>query len=279
MNNRDNIMNIVCCVKQVPDTTEVKIDPVTNTLQRAGVPSILNPYDVHGVEEAVRLKEKYGGKVTVICMGPPQAAEDLKSTISLGADRVILVSDRAFAGADTLATSYVLATAIGMIAKEERVDLVFTGKQAIDGDTAQVGPGIAQRLGMEQLTYVHKVHEVDQSRHVIRVSRHLEEGEEVIESKLPVLLTVIKELNEVRRASLPGMIHAARYEVEVWGKAALPTEDQYLGLAGSPTKVSKVFPPPTRSGGEILQGDPATICNQLIEKLQEKKLFEKLQLA
>lgn len=273
------MVHMVVCVKQVPDTTEVRIDPKTGTLQRHGVPAILNPYDVHAVEEAVRLKERCGGRVTVISMGPPQVQEDLKKTIAMGADEAILITDRAFAGADTLATSYVLAQAIKKIDAEiAPVDLVFCGKQAIDGDTAQVGPGVAQRLGCEQLTYVIKVELIDVARRRIRVQRHLEEGREVIETRLPALLTVVKEINEVRFANWPNTLRAARYKPVLWSTQDVPHEPQYLGLKGSPTLVSRVFAPPQRAGGEVLTGDQQEAAAAVVEKLMAAGLREKLQI-
>ncbi|NLP43787.1 MAG: electron transfer flavoprotein subunit beta/FixA family protein, partial [Peptococcaceae bacterium] len=194
-------MHFVVCLKQVPDSSEVRIDPETNTLMREGVPSIINPYDAHALEEAIRLKEKVGGKVTVITMGPDQAKEALRKAMSFGADRAILLSDRAFAGADSLATAYVLTRAIQKIMETEPVDLVLAGKEAIDGDTAQTGPGIASRLSFTQLTYVIKVASLDKDS--ITVHRKLETGREVVQAKLPALLTVEKELNAIRYATLP----------------------------------------------------------------------------
>src|SRR5690606_13221418 len=207
------MLHIVVCVKQVPDSREIRSDPVTNTLIRQGVPSIVNFYDLHGLEAALQIKDEHGARVTVVTMGPPPAEKALKECISLGADEAILVTDRKFAGADTLATSYVLAKAIRKAADQfGPVDLVFCGKQTLDGDTGQVGPGIACRLNLEQLTYVEKVVNLDPEKRRITVHRHLEDGVEVVETKLPALITALQELNKVRRASLPGMIRAARYK-------------------------------------------------------------------
>ncbi len=269
-------MHIVVCVKQVPDTTEVRIDPKTNTLVREGVPSIINPYDAHAVEEAVRLKEQYGGSVTVISMGPPQAKDVLKRAIGVGADRAILISDRAFAGSDTLATSYVLTKAIEKLSSEQKVDLIFCGMQAIDGDTAQVGPGVASRLKISQLTYVKKVDWVSMESQEIQVVRKLEEGREVVRAKLPALITAVKDLNELRYSALPDLIRAARYDVPVWGKADLSAEDIYMGLKGSPTNVARIFAPPGRSGGEIIPGgvdNPKQAVKVLVDKLFSNKQF------
>lgn len=239
-------MHAVVCIKQVPDTTEVKIDPKTNTLMRKGVPSIANPYDLHALEEALHLKDRYGGKVTAISMGPTQAREVIKKAISLGADDGILLCDVVFAGSDTLATSYILSQAIREINERERVDVILVGKQAIDGDTAQVGPGIATRLGIPPLTYVLRIDDVDLKGRKIRVERMLETGREVVEASLPVLLTTVKEANEVRYASLPNLVKAIRHEVKVWNKNSFPLDPSQCGLKGSPTQVKKIFAPPVR---------------------------------
>jgi electron transfer flavoprotein beta subunit len=263
-------MNIVVCVKQVPDTTEVRIDPETNTLVREGVPAILNPYDGHATEEAVRLRERYGGTVTALTMGPPQATDALRKCISIGVDRGILLSDRAFAGADTWATSYTLAAAVRKLGEEEPVSLVLCGKQAIDGDTAQVGPGIAQRLEVSQLTYVIGVDDVSVETGRVRVRRRLESGVETVEADLPALLTCVEEINDVRYASMPNMIRAARYEPETWTKDNLDVEESLIGLDGSPTAVSKVFAPPTRQPGEIVAGpdtDPEAAADTLLARI------------
>ena len=272
-------MHAVVCIKQVPDTTEVRIDPKTNTLQRQGVPSIINPYDQHALEEALRLKDRHGGRVTVISMGPPQVQGDLKRCIGQGADEAILISDRLFGGADTLATSYVLSLAIRKLAQEHPVDVVFCGKQAIDGDTAQVGPGVAQRLGMQQLTYVINVESVDPEKRLIRVHRHLEGGTEVVEAALPALLTVVKEINVIRYSSLEDMIRAATYRVPVWGVDALQADPGRIGLKGSPTLVRRVFAPPARQGGEVMEGagaDPAAAASRVIDFLFARGLREKV---
>jgi len=242
-------MHIVCCIKQVPDTTQVKIDPETNTLIRAGVESICNPYDVVAVEAAVRLKEKYGGKVTVISMGPPQAESALRECLSLGADEAILLSDRAFAGADTLATSYTLSRTIAKIAEAESVHLVVCGKQAIDGDTAQTGPGIATWQGYDQFTYVSEIIGVEDD--TITVRREIEGGSEIISGKLPALLTVELELSAIRYASLPELVRSLRQEVRVWGAEDIGAAPERLGLKGSPTSVKQIFAPPVRGGGLV----------------------------
>lgn len=269
-------MHFVVCVKQVPDSSEVRVDPETNTLIREGVPSIINPYDAHAVEEAVRLKEKYGGKVTVISMGPPQAEEVIRKSIQFGADEGILLSDRKFAGSDTLATSYVLTQGIKKLAEREPFDLIFCGKQAIDGDTAQVGPGIAARLKIPQLTYVLNIEEINVEEKTIKLHRKLEGMREVINAKLPALLTVVQDLNELRYASLPNMIRAARYRPQVWTTENIEVEDDKIGLNGSPTAVRKIFAPPEREGGEIIPGgqeNPEKTARKLVERLLKEEII------
>ena len=209
-------MHLVCCIKQVPNTAEVKIDPETNTLIRAGVESIANPYDMVALEAALAIKDKYGGTVTAISMGPPQAEEVLREAVALGADEGILLSDRAFAGADTLATGYTLTKAIEQIGQENPVDLVLCGKQAIDGDTAQVGPGIATGLGYTQFTYVTEIREIDEKDRTVTVKRKVEGGFEVIRGPMPAVLTVELDLAKPRRASLPRLIHSLRTEISLW---------------------------------------------------------------
>ncbi|MCG0277341.1 MAG: electron transfer flavoprotein subunit beta/FixA family protein [Thermanaeromonas sp.] len=272
-------MHFVVCVKQVPDTTEVRVDPVTKTLVREGVPSIINPYDAHAVEEAVRLKERYGGKVTAISMGPPQAEEVLRRALAIGADRAILLTDRTFAGSDTLATSYILAQAIRRLDREEPVTLVLCGKQAIDGDTGQVGPGIATRLGFTPLTYVLAVEEIDIEAGEIKVQRKLEDARQVVCGKLPALLTVVKEINELRYAALPDLVRAARTRPERWTAADLEVDPGRTGLKGSPTSVRRIFAPPQRPGGEMIPGgteDPARAASLLVDKLLKTKLIADL---
>ena len=251
-------MNIIICIKQVPETTEVKINPETNTLIREGVKSIINPFDIYAIEEAVRLKEKFGGKATVITMGPPQAEAALREAISLGIDEGILITDRAFAGSDTWATSYTLAQVIRKIGA---FDLILCGKQASDGDTAQVGPGISAHLDIPQVTYVKKIEEVKNNS--LRVERMMEEGYEVIETPLPCLLTVVKEINEPRLPSLKGMLRGKSAKITVWTQKELNLDPQSIGLCSSPTQVIKIFTPPPRIGGQILKGD----TQEVVEKL------------
>ncbi len=242
-------MHIVCCLKQVPDTAEVKIDPETNTLVREGVESILNPYDLVAVEMAVRLKEEHDCRVSAVCMGPPQAESVLRQALSLGIDSGILLSDRAFAGADTLATSYTLAQAVETLSQESEVSLVICGKQAIDGDTAQTGPGIATRLGFTQFTYVTGVDSVDPGQKQIRIRRKVEGGQEVLQGSMPALLTVELELAEPRRASLPNLMASMRHPIQVWDKEAIDGEVEKLGIKGSPTWVRRIGAPPPKESG------------------------------
>jgi len=260
-------MKIVVCVKQVPDTTEVKIDPVTNTLIRQGVPSIVNPFDKNAVEAAIQLREKHGGKVTVISMGPPQAKDALKECIAMGADEAILISDRAFGGADTLATSYTLAAAIR---KMGTVDMIICGKQAIDGDTAQVGPEMAEHLDMAQVTCVSKINVDGQT---VRLEREHDEGYEVIETQLPVLLTVLRSINEPRYPTVKGTMKANRKVISVWTADDMEVQPLCLGLKGSPTQVRRIFTPPQRVQGEIIHADTARdAASLLVKKLSEAKL-------
>lgn len=274
------MLHIVVCVKQVPDSREIRIDPNTNTLIRQGVPSIVNFYDMHGLEEALRIKDELGARVTVVTMGPPPAEKGLKECISLGADEAVLVTDRGFAGADTLATSYVVAKTIEKVAEEwGPVDMIFCGKQTLDGDTGQVGPGVACRLDLEQLTYVSKVANVDPEQRRVTVHRHVEDGIEVVQTKMPVLITALKELNKVRRASMPGMIRAARYKPVVWTTSDFPDlERKQIGLKGSPTIVAKTWVPEVRKiEGERIEADSTEgIAEQLIEKLWSTELPNQL---
>lgn len=246
---------------------------------RQGVPSIINPYDAHALEEAIRLKEKVGGKVTIVSMGPPQAIEALKKGMSFGADRAILLSDRAFGGSDSLATAYILSTAIQKIHKEDPIDLLFAGKEAIDGDTAQTGPGIAQRLGFPQITYSIKVREITES--TITVERKTEGGRQVVQAQLPALLTVEKELNDLRYASLPNMMNAAKYEPEVWTSNTFPFDAAQMGLKGSPTSVVRIFAPPVRSGGEKIDAskDPVGTAKSVVETLFKENIISERPLA
>jgi len=266
------MLHIVACIKQVPDTKIIKMNPKTNTMDRRTAPAILNPYDAHAVEEAVRLREKYGGTVSVVTMGPPPAVKAIKKCIEIGADEGYLITDRRFAGADTLATSYALTKAIEKISKSNPVDLVICGKMTIDGDTGQVGPGIARRLDIPPLTSVNKVVEINQAGGFAVVHRKLEDGYEVVQSSLPCLLSVEKTINEVPYSPFPNMLKAASYQPHIWSVDDLEDVDiKQLGLKGSPTIVSKVWAPPKPEGGTILEGESQEQVEQLLAVLLEKK--------
>lgn len=256
-------MDIIICVKQVPNTIDVRIDPETNTLIREGVESVVNPFDTYAIEESIRLKERFGGKITVITMGPPQAEAVLKEAISLGVDDGILISDRAFAGSDTWATSYTLAMAIKKI---ERFDVIICGKQASDGDTAQVGPGISAHLSIPQVAYVKKIEDINDKKG--RFERMTEEGYEVVESPLPCLITVVKEINEPRLPSLKGKMKAKKAEIKVWTADFIGCDPKAIGLDGSPTKVVKIFTPPPREKGKMLEGESGEMADQLVNYLK-----------
>ena len=256
-------MEIIVCVKQVPDTKDVRLDPKTNTMSREGVESIMNPFDRHALEEAVRLKEEHGGRVKVLSMGPPQATEVLREAIACGADEGILVSDRAFAGADTWATSYTLVKAIETIGD---ADLILCGKQAIDGDTAQVGPGMASRMNRPYVTCVQKTREVGPD-HII-VERMMDDGYDVVRLPLPALLTVVKDINEPRIPSLKGKMRAKKAEIKILSAEDIGAEEQCIGLAGSPTQVVKVFSPEPRGDRKIFTGSVDEQVAELVECLK-----------
>jgi electron transfer flavoprotein beta subunit len=276
-------MHAVVAIKQVPDTANVRINPETGTLIREGVPAIINPYDVHALEMAVRLKERFGGKVTVITMGPPNAAEALIECVEQGADRAILISDRKFAAADTLATSYVLARAIEAIQAEEPVDLCLFGLQAIDGDTAQVGPGVATRLNVPLISYAVHLESIDPTAGEAVVHRLTERGVEVLKTRLPALLTVEKEITPVARAPLANMIRAARYQPELWS-ASEPVEFEAdkIGIKGSPTIVGKAYTPPPKEPGEMVhlaEQDAAAVTAYALRKIGQAGVMDFLKVA
>jgi electron transfer flavoprotein beta subunit len=256
-------MKIIVCVKQVPDAKDVRLDPKTNTLAREGVESIMNPYDRHALEEAVAIKEKQGGAVTVITMGPPQAEAVLREAIACGADEGVLISDRAFAGADTWATSYTLAKAVQMLGG---ADLILCGKQAIDGDTAQVGPGLACRLQLPYATCVQKTRNV--TVEAIEVERMMDDGFDVLRLPLPALLTVVKDINEPRVASLKGKMKAKKAEIRQLSAADIGAEPRCIGLAGSPTQVVRVFSPEPRGDRKIFSGNVEEQVDQLVACLK-----------
>jgi electron transfer flavoprotein alpha/beta subunit len=255
-------VKIVVCIKQVPDTAEVRINPETGTLIREGVPSIINPFDMHAIEAGLQIREKIGGNITVLTMGPPQAETALRDAISMGADDAILLSDRAFAGSDTWATSFTLSKAIEKLG----ADIIICGKQAIDGDTAQVGPETAEFLNIPHISYVRKIEDVSQNG--IRVQRLMDEGYDIIESSLPVLMTVVKELNEPRLPSLKGKMAAKKAVIKKWGQPDILADENDLGLKGSPTQVKNIFTPEARSGRKMLEGKPEEQVDALIQELR-----------
>jgi len=242
-------MHIVVCLKQVPDSAQIRVHPVTNTIMRQGVPTIINPYDLFALEEALRLRDRLGGEVTVLTMGPPMAEDSLRKALTFGADRAVLLTDRFFAGSDTLATSFALASALTKIGEEFGVpEIVFTGKQTIDGDTAQVGPGIAKRLGLNQLTYVSKIAGIDPDAGTIKVERRAEGGVQVLSTRLPVLITMLEGVNEIRRGTLEDAYRASQAKIVTWNAAGAGITDMAMcGLRGSPTIVKKVFAPTARA--------------------------------
>ncbi len=264
-------MNIIVCIKQVPDTGSVKINPETNTLIRTGVPSIINPFDMNAVEAGLALKDGQGGstsgggKVSVITMGPPQAEEALRETMSMGVDNAYLLSDRAFAGADTLATAYTLSMAIKKIGD---FDLILCGKQAIDGDTAQVGPELAEILGIPQVTNVSKLIEVRDA--TLIVEQELEDGCNIIEVERPCLITVTKEVNKPRLPSLKNSMKAKKAEIPVWGAIDINADEARIGLKGSATQVVKIFEPPKRTDSRMLEGDVEEMVEELVGELRKK---------
>ena len=258
-------VNIIVPIKQVPNTTQVRINPETNTLVREGVESIINPFDIYAIEESIRLKEKLGGKVTVISMGPPQAETALQEAISMGCDEAILISDRRFAGSDTWATSYVLSQAVRKI---KDFDIVICGKQASDGDTAQVGPGIATFLDIPQVTYVKRIEKIEKKE--ARVERMTEEGFEIIETPLPCLFTVVKEINEPRLPSLKGKMRAKKIGIIKWNADDMDCDYDKLGLDASPTRVMRIFTPSPRKSGVMLKGEVNEIAENLAGELKSE---------
>ncbi|MCD4828580.1 MAG: electron transfer flavoprotein subunit beta/FixA family protein [Candidatus Cloacimonetes bacterium] len=260
-------MHIVIAIKQVPDTTDIKIDPVTNTLIREGVDSIINPFDMYAIEEAIRLKDAHGGKVTAISMGPPQVESALRDAVAIGVDEIILITDRKFAGADTWATSLTLAAALEKIGD---YDLVFMGQQAIDGDTAQVGPGVAAHLDLPQCCFVRKIEEIGE--HKVTVQRLMETGYDRLELELPAVLTVVKEINEPRLPSLRGKRNARKAELIKFTADDLGLDEQDIGLNGSPTQVIKIFSPHHEKQGEKHDVEPEEAADIVFKKLKEFSL-------
>jgi electron transfer flavoprotein beta subunit len=254
-------VKIVVCVKQVPDTSEVRINPETNTLIRDGVQSIINPYDMHAIEAGLQLREKVGGTVTVVTMGPPQAEAALRETISMGVDDAVLLTDRAFAGSDTWATAYALSKAIEYLG----ADVILCGKQAIDGDTAQVGPEIAEFLDIPHVAYIRKIDDIQKDR--IVVQRLMDDGFDVIESSLPVLLTVVRELNVPRMPSLKGKMAAKKAEIKKMSAADIKADENNLGLKGSPTQVRNIFAPEAKKDRKMVEGTTQEKIDAVVKEL------------
>jgi len=261
-------MNIIVCIKQVPDTTEVKIDPKTGRLIREGVPSIINPEDKHALEEALRIKEKNNAKITVLTMGPPQAEVALREALAMGADEAILLGDRKFAGSDTWATANALSCAVKKIGN---YDLILCGRQAIDGDTAQVGPQLAEAIQIPQVTYGQKIEILENKA---KVERELEDGYEIIETPLPALITVTQNINHPRYPSLQGIDAAFEKEITQWNADDVQAKPEEVGILSSPTKVKKTFSPSAKSQGTMLQGSIKEMAAELINKLKEKEIIQ-----
>ena len=257
-------MKIVVCIKQVPDTTEIKLDPVTGTLIRDGVPSIMNPDDKGGLEMALQLKDKYGAEVTVITMGPPQADDILREAFAMGVDRAIHLSDRKFAGADTLATSNAIAGALRML----DYDLIITGRPASAGDTAPVGPQHAEPLDLPQVTYVEDLKYDGEKTFTIKKST--EEGYQMVEVEAPCVITVLATANKARYMSVRGIVEAYLKEVEIWNFSNVRVDEKKLGLNGSPTRVFKSFTKGVKAAGKIYEVEPEEAADIIVNKLKEK---------
>jgi electron transfer flavoprotein beta subunit len=259
------MLKIIVCIKQVPETQEVRLDPVTHTLKREGIAAIINPFDLYALEEGLRVRESRGGQVTVITMGPPQAEAALREALGYGADAAVLLSDKKFAGADTWATALTLAKAID---KLDGADLIFCGKQAIDGDTAQVGPMLATILDISYVAWARKLTFGADGN--LTVERLLDHGYDAVETSLPALITVVKEINEPRVPSFKAKLKAKKEAVPVWGLTDLGLAAQEVGLSGSFTQVVKVFPPPARGKPEVWTGTPAELAARLWHRLKEQ---------
>lgn len=261
-------VKIVACIKQVPEISEVMIDSKTHTLIREGVPSIVNPFDENAIEEGLRIKEKYSGELIVITMGPPQAEEALRKCLAMGADEAILISDKTFAGSDTLATAYTLS----LVIRPLKPDLIICGKQAIDGDTAQVGPELAEQLGIPQITYVKKV-EIPEDKKNIILHRETDDGYEIIQCKLPVLITVLKILNEPRYPSIRGILTAKKKEIRMVKANDLKANSAMLGADGSPTQVINIFTPQPHQKGKLVKLEPKDASQEIVNFLRQEKVF------
>lgn len=261
-------LNIVVCIKQVPETTEVEFDEETGRLQREGVDSIVNPFDEYAIEEGLRLKERFGGVVKVMSMGPPQAESALREAIALGCDEAWLATDRAFAGADTWATSLTLTHCVRKLGA---YDVIICGLKTTDGDTGQVGPEMAENLGIPHVCYVNKI--LDISEGWIRLTRMLDDGVETLEAPLPIVISVSKDINQPRLATLRGRLGARKAEIRQLTSNDIDAESSQLGLDGSPTRVVKIFTPTPPAGGEVVHGTPEELAQRIFEKLVECKVI------
>lgn len=261
-------LNIIVCVKQVPETTEIEIDPETGRLKREGVAAVLNPFDEFAVEEGIRLRERYGGRVKVLTMGPPMAESALRDAIAVGCDEAWLATDVVFAGADTWATSYTLSLCIE---KMKPYDVIICGFKTTDGDTGQTGPELAEHLGIPHVCYVNKILEISKGR--MMVTRMLDDGIETLEAPLPALLAVTKEINQPRLATLRGKLMAKKAEIKKLTSKDVGSDPDKLGLKGSPTRVIKVFSPPKATGGEVVEGSAEQLARRILEKLIECKVI------
>ncbi len=260
-------MNIIVCIKQVPDTNQMKFDKETYSLVREGVPFIINPFDENAIEAGLQIKEEHGGSVTVITMGPMQAKDSLRHAIAMGADQAILLSDRRFALADTLATSYTLATAIKKIGN---FHIILFGKQSIDSDTAQVGPSVAEFLNIPQITYARKI---KIENNTVIAERAIDDYIEVMQSSIPVAITVVREINKPRHPSLKGVLRAKKIDIPVWTPEDIDADPARIGKSGSATVVTGTFTPSLRGKNEIISGTPEEIAEKLFEKLRESNII------
>ena len=261
-------LNIIVCIKQVPETTEVEFDEQTGRLKREGVAAVVNRFDEYAIEEGLSLKERYGGIVKVLCMGPPQAESALKESVAMGSDEAWLATDKAFAGADTWATSYTLALCAG---KMTPYDLIICGLKTTDGDTGQVGPGLAEHLNIPHICYVNKIQEVKDGK--ITLTRALDDGIETLKAPLPLVITVTKEINEPRLPTLRSRMRARKTKIHQLTSADVDAEPRKLGLDGSPTRVVKIFTPNAPVGGEIVRGSTEELAERLFQKLMECKVI------
>lgn len=257
-------MKIIVCIKQVPEGLDVKVDPETKRIVREGVKSIINPYDLYAIEEGIRLKERFGGETWVISMGPLQAESAIREAIGMGIDYGVLLSDKKFAGSDTLATSYTLSLGIKKIGN---FDIIICGRETLDGSTGQVGPGIAEHLGIPYISYVSKI--IDIKDGIIECKRLMEDHYEIVKTKIPVLITVIKEINEPRIPSLKNMLRAKKIDIPIWNAESLQGNERFFGQDGSPTRVIDVWTHTIKKEGRKIEGDPEKLADEIISELKK----------